>query len=56
MLVKLLKTLKFDLKVKRLRYIGHVLNLIVKAYLFGQDASDFEAKFKEQGLQGCRKI
>ena len=40
----------FDPKVKRLRYMGHVLNLIAEAYLFGQDASDFEAKFKEQGL------
>jgi hypothetical protein len=44
----------FDLKAKRLRYIGHVLNLIVKAYLFEQDASDFEAKFKEQGLNSRR--
>jgi hypothetical protein len=55
-LVELSKTLKFDPKVKRLRYIRHVLNLIAKAYLFGQDAFDFEAKFKEQGLQGRRKI
>ena len=55
-LVELSKTLKFDPKVKRLRCIGHVLNLIAEAYLFGQDASDFEAKFKEQGLQGRRKM
>jgi hypothetical protein len=48
--------LKFDPKVKRLRYIRHVLNLIAKAYLFGQDTSNFKAKFKEQGLQGYRKI
>ena len=34
----------------------HVLNLIAKAYLFGQDASDFEAKFKEQGFSGYRQI
>ena len=46
----------FNPKVKRLYYIGHVLNLIVKAYLFGQDISDFEAKFKEQGFSGYRQI
>ena len=46
----------FDPKAKRLRYMGHVLNLIAKAYLFGQDASDFEAKFKEQGLSGRRQM
>ncbi len=45
--IKLLKTIGFNLKAKRLYYIGHVLNLITKAYLFGQDASNFEAQFKE---------
>jgi len=37
----------FDLKAKRLYYIEHVLNLIVKAYLYEQDVSDFEVQFKE---------
>jgi len=46
----------FDLKAKRLRYMGHVLNLIVKAYLYKQDTFDFEAQFKEQGLKGYRKM
>jgi hypothetical protein len=46
----------FDPKAKRLRCMGHVLNLIAKAYLYGQDTSDFETKFKEQGLNGCRKM
>jgi hypothetical protein len=46
----------FDPKAKRLRYMGHVLNLIAKAYLYGQDASDFEVQFKEQGLKGRRKM
>jgi hypothetical protein len=32
--------------------MGHVLNLIIKAYLYGQDAFDFEDQFKEQGLKG----
>jgi len=37
----------FDPKAKRLRYMGYILNLIAEAYLFGQDMSDFEVKFKE---------
>jgi hypothetical protein len=41
-LVELAKTMGFDPKVKRLRYMGHILNLITKAYLYGQDTSDFE--------------
>ena len=36
--------------------MGHVLNLIAKAYLFGQDVSDFKKIFKEQGLSGRRKM
>src|SRR5437016_5881577 len=55
-LVELAKTIGFDPKLKRLRCMGHVLNLITEAYLFGQDVSDFEKKFKEQGLASCRKI
>jgi hypothetical protein len=46
----------FDPKVKRLRCMGHILNLIAEAYLYGQDASDFEKQFKEQGLSGRRKM
>ncbi len=42
MLIKLSKSIGFDLKTKRLCYIGHVLNLITKAYLFRQDMSNFE--------------
>ena len=55
-LVELAKTIGFDPKAKRLRYMGHVLNLIAEAYLYGQDASDFEKQFKEQGLSGRRKM
>ena len=36
--------------------MGHVLNLIVKVYLYEQDVSDFEVQFKEQGLKGYRKM
>jgi len=46
----------FNPKAKRLHYMGHVLNLITKAYLYRQDISDFETKFKEQGLNSYRKI
>ena len=55
-LVELSKSMGFDPKAKRLRYIGHVLNLIAKAYLYKQDAFDFEVQFKEQGLKGRRKM
>jgi hypothetical protein len=41
-LAELSKSIRFDPKAKRLHYMGHVLNLIVKAYLYGQDAFDFE--------------
>ena len=40
--IKLLKSMGFDLKVKRLRYISHVLNLIIKAYLYEQDTFNFK--------------
>jgi hypothetical protein len=33
-LVKLGTIIGFDLKQKRLRYIGYILNLIAKAYLY----------------------
>jgi hypothetical protein len=36
-LVELGKAIGFKPKAKRLRCIGHILNLIAKAYLFGQD-------------------
>ena len=55
-LVELSKSMGFDPKAKRLRCMGHVLNLIAEAYLYGQDASNFEKQFKEQGLTGRRKI
>jgi hypothetical protein len=41
-LVELVKTLGFDPKVKRLRYIGYIFNLIAERYLYGQDVSKFE--------------
>jgi hypothetical protein len=55
-LVELLKSMGFDLRTKRLRYMGHILNLIAEAYLYGQDASDFEQQFNEKGLKGRREL
>jgi hypothetical protein len=55
-LIELSKSIGFDLKAKRLRYIRHILNLIAKAYLYGQDVSDFEQQFNEKGLKGRREL
>jgi hypothetical protein len=55
-LVKLSKSIGFNPKAKRLRCMGHILNLIAKAYLYGQDASDFEQQFNEKGLKGRREL
>jgi hypothetical protein len=36
-LVELITTIKFNVKEKRLRCIGYILNLIIEEYLFRQD-------------------
>ena len=41
-LVKLGKTIGFELIQKRLRCMGHIINLIAKSYIFGQDILTFE--------------
>jgi hypothetical protein len=41
-LVKLRKTIGFEPIQKRLRYMGHIINLIAKSYIFGQDILTFE--------------
>ena len=38
-LVELRKHMGFDPILKRLRYMGHIVNLIAEAYIFSQDAS-----------------
>ncbi len=55
-LVELANTMGFNPKEKRLRCMGHVLNLIAEAYLYGQDVSDFEKKFKDAGPPVRRKM
>jgi hypothetical protein len=39
--------MKFDPKEKRLRCMGHILNLIAEEYLFGQDCNIFKEEFKK---------
>ena len=46
----------FNPKEKRLRCIGHVLNLIAKAYLFGQDSITFDDEFKVAGAPERRQL
>jgi hypothetical protein len=46
----------FNPEEKRLRYMGHILNLIAEAYLFGQDATTFSKEMKEAGPPERRKL
>jgi len=55
-LIELTKSINFDSLERRLRYIGHILNLITKQYLFGQDIALFEKDFKVIGAQGQRQL
>jgi hypothetical protein len=55
-LIELAKSLDFDPLERRLRCIGHILNLIAEQYLFGQDATSFETDFKAAGPSSRRKL
>jgi hypothetical protein len=55
-LVELARTMGFDPVQKRLRCIGHILNLIAESYLFGQDTKSFDDDFKAAGLGERRKL
>jgi len=55
-LVELIKTLGFDPKVKRLRYISHIFNLIAERYLYRQDISKFEEQYSKTGALERRKL
>lgn len=41
---KLTKRFKFNLKHRRLRYIGYILNLVVREALFGSKIDVLKAK------------
>jgi hypothetical protein len=55
-LVKLSKTIRFELMQKRLRYIGYIFNLIAKLYIFGQDISTFKEDYKKALLGERREL
>ncbi len=55
-LAELAKKMNFDPKERRLRCIGHILNLIAEAYLYGQDVKSFDKNFKEAGPGERRKL
>ena len=55
-LTELSKSIDFDPVEQRLRYIGYILNLIAKQYLFGQDAASFKKDFKAIGALGRQKL
>src|SRR6202035_2008424 len=46
----------FDPVQKRLRCMGHILNLIAESYLFGQDTKSFDDDFKAAGPGERRKL
>lgn len=54
--MELSKILKFDPKQRRLRCVGHILNLIAEAYLFGQDSASFEKEYKAAGAPARRQL
>jgi hypothetical protein len=41
---------------KRLRCIGHIMNLITKSYIFGQDTSTFKENYKKASPGERRKL
>ena len=46
----------FDPILKWLRCIGHIINLITKSYIFGQDTSTQENNFKKVGPRERQKL
>jgi len=53
---ELAKTLNFDPNQRRLRCMGHILNLIAEAYLFRQDAKSFEIEYTAAGPPRRREL
>jgi len=53
-LAELGKTIRFKPIRKRLRYMGYILNLIAKLYIFKQDVSTFKENYKK-ALPGERR-
>jgi hypothetical protein len=55
-LVKLGKIIRFEPMQKQLRYMGYILNLIAKLYIFGQDISTFEEDYKKASPRERREL
>jgi hypothetical protein len=55
-LTKLAKTLGFDPKLKRLRCVGYIFNLIAERYLYRQDVSKFKEQYSKTGALERRKL
>jgi hypothetical protein len=48
--------MRFDPKQKRLRCMGHIINLIATAYLFGQDEASFDDEYKKASPEDRRRL
>jgi hypothetical protein len=48
--------MEFEPEERRLRCMGHILNLIAEQYLFGQDAASFERDFQAAGNPRRRQL
>ncbi|KAI7761664.1 hypothetical protein LZL87_013961 [Fusarium oxysporum] len=44
-----------NIKARRMRYYGHVLNLITCVFLFGKDAESFELESDINGIRGLQE-
>ncbi|KAL9570405.1 hypothetical protein ACKAV7_005413 [Fusarium commune] len=44
-----------DIKARRIRCYGHVLNLIARVFLFGKDAESFELESDINGIRGLQE-
>uniref|UniRef100_A0A0D2YKL0 HAT C-terminal dimerisation domain-containing protein n=1 Tax=Fusarium oxysporum (strain Fo5176) TaxID=660025 RepID=A0A0D2YKL0_FUSOF len=44
-----------DIKARRMRCYGHVLNLVARAFLFGKDAESFELESDINGMRGLQE-
>ncbi len=46
-LKELSKSIAFDPQKKRLRYVGHMINLAAHSFLYGQDSSKLKSKLRQ---------
>lgn len=44
-----------DIKARRMRCYGHVLNLVARVFLFGKDADSFELELDINGIRGLQE-